>query len=108
MRFLLDEMFARAAAVVLREEFDHDAAHVGEVGLAGADDVAVATFARSDRRAVVTENVSDYAREPDLVVVCVLKRRLPAGGAQAGALAELLDRWASDNPDPYLGQHWPT
>jgi len=108
VRLLLDEMFARAAAAVLREEFDQDALHVGEVGLSGADDAVVATFARSEHRAVVTENITDFAPEPDLVLVCVLQRKLPPGGAQARALAELLDRWATENPDPYLGQHWPT
>ena len=105
---MLDEVFAPAAAAVLREEFDHDALHVGDVGLHGADDVTVATFARSEHRAVVTEHLSDFAPEPDLVLVCVLKRELPSGGAQARALAELLDRWATDNPDPYVGHHWPT
>ncbi len=108
MRFLLDEMFPRDAATVLRDAFDHDALHVGEVGLAGADDAAVATFARAEHRAVVSENIADYARETDLVLVCVLKRKLPSGGAQAHALAELLDRWTTANPDPYVGQHWPT
>lgn len=108
MRFLLDQMFSHAAATVLRDDFEHDALHVGEVGFHGADDVAVATFARSEHRAVVTENISDYAPEPDLVPVCVLKRKLPSGGAQARALADLLHRWARDNPDPYVGQHWPT
>ena len=108
MRFLLDEMLPRAAALQLRHAFDHDALHVGEVGLSGADEVVVARVARSERRAVVTENVHDYAAETDLVLVCVVKRRLPSGGAQARALAELLDRWATANPDPYLGQHWPT
>ena len=107
MRFLLDEMLPRAAALQLRDAF-HDAVHVGEVGLSGADDVVVARVARSERRAVVTENVSDHASETDVVLVCVLQRKLPSGGAQARALAELLDRWATDNPDPYLGQHWPT
>lgn len=108
MRLLLDEMFPKAAATVLREAFEHDAVHVGEVGLSGADDGVVATFARSEHRAVVTENVVDYAPEPDLVLVCVRKRTLPSGGAQAQALAERLDRWATENPDPYVGQHWPT
>ena len=107
MKFLLDQMFSQAAATVLRDEFDHDALHVGEVGLHGADDVVVATFVRSEHRALVTENVSDYVPEPDLVLVCILKRKLPSGGAQARALADLLDRWAKDNPDPYVGQHWP-
>jgi hypothetical protein len=41
------------------------------------------------------------------VLVFVLKRRLPAGGGQAAALAEVLDRWAHTNPDPYVGPHWP-
>lgn len=108
MRFLLDEMFPHAAAVTLREAFGHDALHVGEVGLSAADDAAVATFARSERRAVVTENIGDYAVEPDLVLVCVLKRKLPQGSALARALAELLDRWARENADPYVGQHWPS
>jgi len=107
VRFLLDEMFPQAAATMLCEAFDHDAMHVGEVGLSGADDGAVATFARSEHRAVVTENIADYAPEPDLVLVGVLKRKLSSGGAQAQALAELLDRWATENPDPYVGQHWP-
>jgi hypothetical protein len=100
VRFLLDEMFSQAAAAVLRDEYDHDALHVGDVGLRGAEDAAVATFARSEDRVVVTENISDDAPEPDLVLVCVLKRTLPSGGAQARALADLLDRWATDNPDP--------
>jgi hypothetical protein len=108
VRFLLDEMLPRATAALLRDAFDHDAWHVGEVGLSGTDDAVVATVARSERRVVVTENVSDYAAETDLVLVCVLKRKLPSGGAQARALAELLDRWATDNADPYVGQHWPT
>ncbi len=108
MRFLLDEMFSQVAATVLRDEFEHDAFHVSDVGLHGADDVAVAMFARSEHRSVVTENIRDYAPEPDLVLVCILKRKLPSGGAQARALADLLDRWAKDNPDPYVGQHWPT
>jgi predicted nuclease of predicted toxin-antitoxin system len=108
VKLLLDEMFPPAAATVLRDEFGHDALHVGEVGLHGADDVVVATFARSERRAVVTENISDYAPESDLALVCVLKRKLPAGGAQARALADVLDQWVQDNPNPYVGQHWPT
>lgn len=108
MKLLLDEMFPRITATLLRDEHDHDALHVGEVGLSGAEDEAVATLARSEGRAVVTENISDVAPEPDLVLVCVLKRSLPSGRAQARALADLLDRWLRDNPVPYVRQHWPT
>lgn len=101
-------MFPRTAATLLRDAFDHDATHVAEVGLSGTEDPAVATFARSEHRAVVTDNIADHAPEPDLVLVCVLKRKLPSGGAQAQALAELIHRLATENPDPYVGQHWPT
>lgn len=108
MRFLLDEMFPAEAAQELRDEFGHDAVHVSEVGLAGVADADVGNTARAEKRAVVTENVADFAAEPDLVLVCILKQNLPPGGAQAHALAAVLDRWVTDNPRPYVGQHWPT
>jgi len=107
VRFVLDEMFPVEAARHLRDELGHDAVHVSEVGLAGAADGEVASLARAEERALVTENVADFAPQADLALVCVLKRRLPSGGGQARALAVLLDRWANENPRPYLGQHWP-
>lgn len=107
MRFLIDETFPPAAADLLRDHHGHDAAHVTEVGLGAADDPDVAAAARTHDRALVTENVVHFAHERDLVLVFVHKRRLPAGGAQASALAELLDRWAADHPAPYRGPHWP-
>jgi hypothetical protein len=107
VKLLLDEMFPSDAARQLPESFGHDAVHVDDLGLRGADDQQVAEVARLEGRAVVTENVADYAAERDLVLVCLLKRNLPAGGAQAGALAKLLDRWIRENPRPYVGQHWP-
>ncbi|HSK89792.1 MAG TPA: DUF5615 family PIN-like protein [Euzebyales bacterium] len=107
-RFLLDEMFPPSAAQMLREQSEHDAMHVSEAGLRGAEDAAVAALARAQDSALVTENVADSAVERDVVLVFVLKRNLPAGGGQAKGLAVLLDRWAAANPDPYLGHHWPT
>lgn len=105
--FLIDEMFQAAAAELLRDTYGQDAVHVGEVGLRAADDAQVAAAARAESRAVVTENVSDFAAERDIVLVFVLKRNLPSGGGQAAALARILDRWTQDFPDPYLGHHWP-
>ena len=105
--FLIDEMFPAAAAEFLRTTYGHDAVHVVEVGLRAADDAQVASVARAEGRAVVTENVADFAAERDVVLVFVLKRNLPAGGGQAAALAKVLDRWAKQSPDPYLGHHWP-
>lgn len=106
--FLIDEMFPTAAAELLRTSYGHDAVHVAEVGLRAADDTQVAAAARAEGRAVVTENVVDFAAERDLVLVFVLKKNLPSGGGQAAALAKILDRWQKDHPDPYLGHHWPT
>ncbi|MEX1162492.1 MAG: DUF5615 family PIN-like protein [Nitriliruptor sp.] len=105
---LLDELFPLRAAELLREQYGHQATHVAEFGLDATDDADIATFARANDWAMVTENVSDFARESDLVLVFVLERNLPAGGAQAAAFAELLDRWIQEHPDPYLGAHWPT
>lgn len=107
MRFLIDEMFPPAAAELLRDRHGHDAVHVTEVGREAIDDREVAASAREQDRAVATENVIDFADERDVVLVFVHKRSLPAGGAQASALAELIDRWAADHPAPYRGPHWP-
>jgi len=106
--FLIDEMFPTAAAALLRDTYGHDAVHVAEVGLRAVDDAQVAATARAEGRAVVTENVADFAAERDVVLVFVLKKNLPAGGGQAAALAKVLDRWAQYHPDPYLGPHWPS
>lgn len=107
MRFLIDEMFHNAVAERLRD-LGYDAVHVREIGLTAAEDTVVAATARAQQRAVVTENVADFATERDVILVFVQKAHLPVGGqAQSAALATVLDRWAQDNPDPYIGQHWP-
>jgi len=105
--FLIDEMFPVAAAALLRDTYGQDAVHVAEAGLRAAEDAHVAATARAQGRAVVTENVADFAAERDVVLVFILKKNLPAGGAQAPALAKILARWAQDFPEPYLGHHWP-
>jgi hypothetical protein len=106
--FLIDEMFPMAAAAVLRDTYGHDAVHVAEVGLRAAEDTQVAAVARVESRAVVIENVADFAPERDVALVFVLKKNLPSGGGQAAALAKVLDHWAQEHPDPYLGPHWPS
>jgi Domain of unknown function (DUF5615) len=105
--FLIDEMFPAATAQILRDTHGRDAVHAREVGLSAADDAQVTATARAEGRAVVTENVADFAAERDVALVFVLKRNLPAGGGQSAALARILDRWAQEFPDPYLGHHWP-
>ena len=100
-------MFPAATAEILRETHGLDAVHVREVGLSAADDAQVAQTARAEGRVVVAENVADFAAERDVALAFVLKRNLPAGGGQAAALGRILDRWAQEFPDPYLGHHWP-
>ena len=105
--FLIDEMFPVDTAALLRDTYGQDAVHVAEIGLRGAEDTEVAEAGRRQGRAVVTENAADFAPERDVVLIFVLKRRLPAGAGQATALANALARWARANPDPYLGPQWP-
>ncbi|WP_017627355.1 DUF5615 family PIN-like protein [Nocardiopsis chromatogenes] len=105
--FLIDEMFPPATARLLRDTYSHDAVHVFEIGLQAAEDSLVAATARAEGRAVVTENVADFAAERDVALVFVLKRNLPPGGAQAAGLPKILADWAQANPVPYLGPHWP-
>jgi hypothetical protein len=106
--FLIDEMFPPAAAELLRNDFRHNSVHVGEIGLIATEHAQVAATPRAVGRAVVTENVADFAGERDVILIFILKRKLPAGKAQAAALATVLDGWARANPDPYRGSHWPT
>jgi hypothetical protein len=100
-------MYPPEAAARLRDGHRYDAVHVTEVGLRATDDAVIASVARAEGQAMVTANVAHFAAERDLVLVFVPKRKLPAGGGQAAALADVLDRWAQDHPEPYLGPHWP-
>jgi hypothetical protein len=75
--FLVDGMFPPTAAVLLREKYGHDAVHVSELGLAGADDAQVAAAAGAQDRAVVTENVADFATEREVVLLSYFRRTSP-------------------------------
>lgn len=105
MLFLIDEMFPPATCQRLAAR-GHDAVHVVDRGANARPDPEVAAVATRERRALVTENVKDFAHAHDLVLVCVLKSRLPAQG-MAEHVAAMLDRWAQSNPEPYVGLHWP-
>ena len=108
-------MFPPSTADELRR-LGHDAICVAASELAGADDDLVYEISVVEQRTVVTENVKDFARlldqrllngEPVVAVVCVLKRRFSPIAAIGPALANRLDRWARDNPDPQPGRYWP-
>jgi len=105
VRFLIDQMFPPATCQQLAE-LGHDAVHVRDRGVDARPDPEVAAVAAAEGRGLVTENVKDFAGERGLMVVCVLKSRLPSGGMHVH-LAALLDGWAKANPEPYRGLHWP-
>jgi predicted nuclease of predicted toxin-antitoxin system len=115
MRFLVDEMFGSEASSRLRDA-GHDAIHVDELGLAGAEDREVLARAADEDRVVVTENAADFVPLLDAriaagltvpPVVIALKRSLPSGAAAMHrALAKRLAAWADQNPDPYRHVHW--
>jgi predicted nuclease of predicted toxin-antitoxin system len=115
VRWVLDEMLPRAAAARLNA-LGHDAISVADPVLAASSDEFVYRLAVDEQRVVVTENFSDFARivaqriasdEPCVPVVFVRKRDFPRGGGLAAHLADHLDQWATKNPDPYPGPHWP-
>lgn len=77
MRLLLDEMHAPAVAARLRDR-GHDAVAVKErADLIGLPDEELLGAATADRRAVVTENVKDFA---------ALHRRITAAGQRHSGL----------------------
>lgn len=115
MRWLIDEMLPPDTADQLNE-LGHDAIGVAVAGLAATDDALIYAAAVEQDRAMVTENFADFSvivaqrhasEEPCVPLVFVRKRDFPRGGALAPHLAGHLHRWATDNPDPYPGPHWP-
>ena len=61
MRILLDEMHAASIARALRERGIDAVAVTESSGLRGSSDVALLEHAAAEARAVVTENVRDFA-----------------------------------------------
>jgi len=115
VRWLLDEMLPPATAGELRR-LDHDALTVVEAGLRGSDDAEVYDAARGQGRVIVTEDFADYAAlaansqaadEQPATIVFVRRQSHPRGSALGPALARHLHAWATDNPVPYPGIHWP-
>ncbi|MCM4082480.1 DUF5615 family PIN-like protein [Paractinoplanes hotanensis] len=94
---LLDEMYPPALAQHLRQS-GHDAVAVLEieVGLAAKTDEDVLAWASRNRRCVVTENISDFARLAQQGfghhgIVFISGRRFPRTGAGLQRIAKALD-----------------
>jgi predicted nuclease of predicted toxin-antitoxin system len=68
-RFLIDENLSPRIAQELRTKYGYDALHVNEVGLQGAADRAVLSYAVAENRVVITNNGDDFRklarRRPD-------------------------------------------
>jgi hypothetical protein len=94
-RLLLDEMYPPALAVELRAQgVDCVAVLEAGVGLAGAPDDRVLAWAAAAGRAVVTENVSDFARlagaSAHTGIVLVASSRYPRSRSGLARLREVL------------------
>jgi hypothetical protein len=85
VRLLLDEMYPAALAETLRDK-GIDAVTVGELGLAGRPDIDVFTAAAERGYAILTENVSDFAR--------ICGEHVAAGSHHCGVLVALSSRFS--------------
>ena len=85
MKLLLDEMYPAALALALREK-GISAMTVAELGLAGRPDADVFAAAADGGYAVLTENVSDFAR--------ISGDRIASGGHHCGVLIALSSRFS--------------
>jgi hypothetical protein len=89
LKALLDEMYPSFIARELRAR-EHDVVSVHESPGSGTPDEEVFAFARSEGRAVVTENVRDYRPLADAALV--------AGDHHAGPILTTEKRWPRSDP----------
>lgn len=115
MKWLIDEVLPPTTADELAI-LGHDAISVAGAQLLGADDAEVFAFAVDEQRIIVTENFADFVAlvdewqandRPCTPVVFVRKSAFASGGSLPSKLAAHLDSWATANPEPYVGIHWP-
>lgn len=85
MKFLLDEMYPPGLAEALRAR-GLQVSTVVEQGLAGQSDPDVFAASAANGYALVTENVSDFAR--------IAAERISAGGHHPGVLIALSSRFS--------------
>lgn len=73
--FLIDEMFPAAAAELLRDNYQHDAVRVGEIGLRAVADALVAATARAQNRAGWSPRTSPTSPQNAISYWCSYSRR---------------------------------
>lgn len=104
MRFVIDSMLPPGTCELLRER-GHDAVTPTELGAHNLPDETLIELAGADGRVIVTENAVDFAHATSCTVVLVRKGWWPSKGI-AAPLADSVDRWARDQPDPGHWAHW--
>ncbi len=115
MKWLIDEMLPPATATELNA-LGHDAIALAAAGLDETEDSGIYEVAVEQQRVLVTENFADCAAiverrvawgEPCVAIVFVRKEGFRRGRALPVHFARRLHKWATENPDPYPGLHWP-
>ena len=115
LRLLLDEHFSPEIARQLRSR-GHDVFAARErVELHGLADRELLSLATVERRAIVTENVADFAElhrqsigrgDPHAGLVFTSPRRFPRTRRSIGRLVRALDRLEEEGPRELDGQTW--
>lgn len=96
MKLLLDQGLPRSAARLLRDE-GIDAIHVGEIGMAEAEDSDILTRGRSERRIIVTLDADFHAllALSGATLPSVIRIRIEGlkGDRLAGLLKQVVGKW---------------
>ncbi len=106
MRFVIDAMLPPATCDLLAA-LGHDAVTPVELGAHSLPDPVIVELAAAQGRVIVTENARDFAHVTTCPVVFVRKSWWPTETV-AKDLAQSIDRWAADNPEPGNWPHWLT
>jgi len=104
MRFLIDSMLPPDTCELLRER-GHEVVTPTDLGAHNLPDETLVELAGADGRVIVTENAVDFAQATSCTVLLVRKEWWPSKG-MAAPLADSVDRWARDHPDPTGPTGW--
>ena len=104
MRFLIDAMLPPDICTMLRER-GHDAVTPTDLGAHNLPDDTLIEHAGAEDRVIVTENAADFAPTTSCAVLLIRKAWWPSK-CMATPLADSVDRWASDHPEPGHWAHW--
>ena len=106
MKFLIDSMLPPGAADRL-SALGRDATTPAGLGAHNLPDNVLIQLAAAEDRVIVTENASDFAAVTVCPVLLILKAWWPLASLTE-KLANALDRWANENPQPGKWAHWLT